>query len=363
MITKGIIKGKVLDSNKYFVQIPYLEQSSVSNNGVTESVLEATLSHTPGVINSYNDGDTVFVSFEESRLDKPVILGKLLLDENSNRGYANFESLKVTNSVDLSGNVTISGTDFENILSTLEEIKFKFESIQEKITADVVVADEVDATTANINTLNVSNSLTLPNSSITTSAINSKAVTTSKIADKAVTKRTIDYDDIYPVGSIYMSINSTNPSTLFGGTWERIEGKFLLGVMDDVQTTEKDNLGYIWSNESSGNYYYWKDKESDSSSHRINTADITGGNVNQSHGMWSGYAQLFGSTPNAEVYYQEVNSGDIQGIRTYADTAIKVSSVTGKSVSDTYGTALGGFTNEASNMPPYLTVYMWKRVS
>ena len=34
-------------------------------------------------------------------------------------------------------------------------------------------------------------------------------------------------DILYPVGSIYMSVNNTNPSTLFGGTWEQITGRFL----------------------------------------------------------------------------------------------------------------------------------------
>ena len=33
---------------------------------------------------------------------------------------------------------------------------------------------------------------------------------------------------IYPIGSIYMSVNSTNPSELFGGEWERIQDRFLL---------------------------------------------------------------------------------------------------------------------------------------
>lgn len=36
-------------------------------------------------------------------------------------------------------------------------------------------------------------------------------------------------DLIYPVGSIYMNVNNLDPATIFGGTWEEIQGKFLLG--------------------------------------------------------------------------------------------------------------------------------------
>lgn len=35
-------------------------------------------------------------------------------------------------------------------------------------------------------------------------------------------------DKIYPVGSIYLSMSSTNPSALFGGTWSAIQGRFLV---------------------------------------------------------------------------------------------------------------------------------------
>ncbi len=37
-------------------------------------------------------------------------------------------------------------------------------------------------------------------------------------------------DKVYPIGSIYLSVNAANPSTFLGGTWERISDKFLIGA-------------------------------------------------------------------------------------------------------------------------------------
>ena len=41
---------------------------------------------------------------------------------------------------------------------------------------------------------------------------------------------------IYPIGSYYWSSNSTNPGTIFGGTWEQIKDKFVLAVGDTYTT-------------------------------------------------------------------------------------------------------------------------------
>ena len=38
---------------------------------------------------------------------------------------------------------------------------------------------------------------------------------------------------LYPVGSIYMTVGTTSPAVLFGGTWEQIENCFLYSG-DDV---------------------------------------------------------------------------------------------------------------------------------
>lgn len=36
----------------------------------------------------------------------------------------------------------------------------------------------------------------------------------------------------HPVGSLYISENATSPAELYGGMWERIEGRFIMGASD-----------------------------------------------------------------------------------------------------------------------------------
>lgn len=45
-------------------------------------------------------------------------------------------------------------------------------------------------------------------------------------------------DKIYPVGSVYMSVNNVSPETFLGGTWERLTGAFLYTA---VSSSEKGN--------------------------------------------------------------------------------------------------------------------------
>ena len=78
------------------------------------------------------------------------------------------------------------------------------------------------------------NSLSGTVTSVQTTANNAQSTANSALNVANSKIGTSDLLDlVYPVGSIYLSVDSTAPSTLFGGTWEQIKDTFLLGSGDD----------------------------------------------------------------------------------------------------------------------------------
>lgn len=57
-----------------------------------------------------------------------------------------------------------------------------------------------------------------------------RQVNNAQKAAKAIAAALLNY--VYPVGSLYISENSTSPAELFGGTWERIEDCTIWGASD-----------------------------------------------------------------------------------------------------------------------------------
>lgn len=129
------------------------------------------------------------------------------------------------------------------------------------------------------------------------------------------------YVNPYPVGSIYQSTSSTSPSSLFGGTWDQIKDVFLL---------------------SAGNTY---------------TAGSTGGSANAvvvSHNHIENGTD--GSSSISKIAILKPFRDDY-GV--YYDPAGSTTSKGGEFLT----TEDAGVDGTGKNMPPYLTVYMWKRIA
>lgn len=117
----------------------------------------------------------------------------------------------------------------------------------------------------------------------------------------------------YPVGAIYLSVLDANPAALFGGTWERIGGRFLLGA----DTT------------------YAAGSTGGETEHTLTVDEMPKHNHDVDNLNASGNA-----TP-----FMTVQAQDKKG--------------SGGNVK----TMFAGGGKAHNNMPPYLVVFIWKRVS
>ena len=123
----------------------------------------------------------------------------------------------------------------------------------------------------------------------------------------------------YPIGAIYMSVDPTYPGTIFGGTWSQIKDTFLLAAGDY----------YAGGSTGGEETVTLTVDEMPSHNHSNNTS------VSNTYG----YAVM-----TTEGNYLQTGTG-------------------GPRLKEMYDTGLRGGSQPHNNMPPYLVVYVWKRIS
>lgn len=141
------------------------------------------------------------------------------------------------------------------------------------------------------------------------------------------------FDMIYPVGAIYISASEVNPSILFGGTWEQIKDRFLIGAGDFAQSG------------STGGEFEHTLTQSEIPNYEIgNLPEIVPGyhsNWNNGGIVASNLGQTSPSKPGVQSNGNETTS--------QTQFSYKITS--------------NGGGRPFSAVPPYLAVYIWKRVS
>ena len=207
-------------------------------------------------------------------------------------------------------------------------------------------------------------------------------------------------DLIYPVGSIYITMNSTNPSTLFGGTWEAFgQGRVLIGAGtgNDGSTSLSFTAGgtggeykhaLTTSEIPSHTHRFRGTTEANNHSHThtyVKATGVRGHKLTEAeipahtHAVPTPgyYAAL--STPNTGFgAFAVVNppidkkdgysTGSIGGSRSH-NHELSTSSVASGSESQNHTHTFSGITGNAgsgsshNNIQPYIVVYMWKRTA
>lgn len=134
-------------------------------------------------------------------------------------------------------------------------------------------------------------------------------------------------DMIYPVGTVYLSLSSTSPASLFGGTWTKLENRFLLGASSS----------------------YAAGGTGGEATHTLTTPEMP----SHKHGPSDGTNDRAWVPSTSAVSRYHLASG----------TAAYVPGTT-ELAGWTWGsTAATGGGQPHNNMPPYLAVYMWRRTA
>lgn len=153
------------------------------------------------------------------------------------------------------------------------------------------------------------------------------------------------FDLIYPVGSIYMSVNSTNPGTLMAGTtWQRITGRFLLAATDG---------GSSGASQAPGNT---------GGAATVTLTAAQSGLPSHTHGIGSGQAFIrYNQTATGQGVQERSVASGASG--NYKAPVVNSSSVDFSYVSTTGSEGGDNASSAHNNMPPYLAVYVWKRTA
>lgn len=150
MITKGVIESIDFLSNTCTVRLPVFEGTS----GVPV-VLPATFSIVPGLYNVYKPGDIVFTGFENNALNKPIVLGKLFVDGNSESTAdgslacgtltAKQATLPLGTKLDYSKDPNNASVLGSTTVGTIGDLVIQVQKLEERVTALETLMAEVQA--------------------------------------------------------------------------------------------------------------------------------------------------------------------------------------------------------------------------
>ena len=151
---------------------------------------------------------------------------------------------------------------------------------------------------------------------------------------------------IYPVGSIYMSVSSTDPSTLFGGTWQQITGRFLWATTSTPMQTGGSQTQTLTVN--------------NLPSHRHGIPSLSGSTSEA--GSHNHYMNITPSNTvsSGSTYRRPLSFGTNENYDYYTNTTGNHTHTVTINASNTDYTGSG---TSFSIMPPYYEVYMWRRTA